>query len=241
MNALKILIVEDQRIVATNIKEYLSEIGYHVQTAHDYKKGIEAFYSFKPDLVLLDIQLSKDPNAPDGIDLASQIAANGMIPFIFLTGNAENDDLRTRAKSVNHSGFLVKPPNMLQIEVAIEMVIEKNKNDLFPVKDYFFVKDGKAYHRIDLQNLGWIKANRNLSELYLIEGKQSVSTNLAALERSLQNPSLKRIHKSYIINTAKITRIKGNSLYLKIGNSEEKVTIGRIYRDEFWEYFENTP
>lgn len=238
MDALKILIVEDQRIVAANIKEYLKEIGYTVQLAYDYEIGLNLFKSFQPDLVLLDIILDKDRSKPNGIDLAFEISRLGDTPFIFLSGNAKDDQVRERAKSMKPSGFLVKPPNMFQIQVAIEVAIEAEREKKKSFKDYVFVKNGKAYQRIELKKLGWVKAKRNWSEITTESECFQIKTNLAGLEKTFKHPDLRRIHKSYIINMSKIVRTKGNVLYLQVGDVEEKITIGRVYRDDFWDDFE---
>ncbi len=237
MQLLKILVVEDQRMVAINIKEYLEEIGYEVALAFNYEDGLATLQSFQPDLVLLDIKLSKMPDAPDGVDLAMEISRLSNTPFIFLSGNAQDDELRARAKSVNPAGFLVKPPNLFQIQLAIELAIESKKTNKALDKDFIFLKSGKAYLRIDIKELGWFKAERNLSEVTLADEVFYVNLNLAAIEKDYSNSQIMRVHKSYMINFSKIVRTKGNQIYLKVGENELRVTVGRVYRDEFWAKF----
>ena len=237
MQALKILIVEDQRMVAANVKEYLEEIGYQVEVAFDYQGGLQCFQMFQPDLVLLDIQLSNLPNQPDGVDLAIEISNLKDTPFIFLSGNATDHQLRKRAKAANPAAFLVKPPNMLQIAVAIELAIEADKKTEGTIKNHLFIKNGKAFQRIELNELGWIKAARNWSEIILENETLHVSSNLSNIEKSFSHPRILRIHKSYIVNLNKIIKTKGNLITLKAGKNEIKLTIGRIYRDQFWESF----
>ena len=237
MQLLKILIIEDQRMVAINIKEYLEETGYEVALAFSYEEGLATFQTFQPDLVLLDIKLSDKPDAPDGVDLAREISRRSNTPFIFLSGNAQDQVLRNKAKAVNPAGFLVKPPNLFQIQLAIELAIETSKTNQALDKEYIFLKNGKAFIRIEFNELGWIKADRNLSEITLAEKTIHVSLNLAAIEKDYSSSRLMRVHKSYMVNLSKIVRTKGNMLFLKVGKNELRVTIGRVYRDEFWAKF----
>ena len=89
MTVLKIGVVEDELIIARTILNTLDELGYsHCGPAINYTEAIEMLEQNKPDLLLLDIQLS---GKKDGIDVAQKLNELYQVPFIFLTANSDAD------------------------------------------------------------------------------------------------------------------------------------------------------
>lgn len=102
----RVLIVEDEPLIAENIAMYLNNHDYEVAgIAYDYEDGIFKLENDKPDIVLLDINLD---GKLDGIDLGKYIHDTLKIPFIFLSSYSDKSTL-DRAKKVLPSGYLVKP------------------------------------------------------------------------------------------------------------------------------------
>ena len=116
-NKVKILIAEDEVIIAQWLKLELEDIGYEV---FDYvTTGEEAFKitkEKKPDIVLLDISLSGDI---DGIDAASRIKENFNVPIVFMTGYTESD-IFERAQKVKPLAFLEKPVEIHTLRPVID-------------------------------------------------------------------------------------------------------------------------
>ncbi len=95
MSALKIGVVEDELVIARTILGTLEELGYsYCGPAISYTEAIEMLESNKPDLLLLDIQLS---GKKDGIDVAEKVNELYPMPFIFLTANSDAETI-DRAK-----------------------------------------------------------------------------------------------------------------------------------------------
>jgi PAS domain S-box-containing protein len=122
----KILVVEDEIIVAMEIKSRLESFGYSVpavvSTGEDaIKKAGES----GADLVLMDIMLKGDM---DGIEAARQICANNNIPVVFLTAYADDKTLE-RAKITEPFGYIVKPFEDRELHVAIEISLYKHAID----------------------------------------------------------------------------------------------------------------
>ena len=118
INIIKILIIEDDLVIAQNIKEYLMAFGYgEIKTAKNYQDTAHILKSFTPDLYLVDIMLKN--SAKDGIDIMKVILPNNGKPIIYLTANTD-EDTRTRAKSTKPAAYLVKPISEKQLEIAIE-------------------------------------------------------------------------------------------------------------------------
>jgi len=124
-----ILIVEDEIIIAIDLKIRLENLGYYVLgIAVNGKDAIKKTGEKNPDLVLMDILLNGEI---DGIETAQQIRKLYDIPFIYLTGSYDNSILE-RAKITDPSGFITKPFDNSEIQNAIEMVnITKTKTKNF--------------------------------------------------------------------------------------------------------------
>jgi len=121
-----ILIVEDEIIIAQDLKANLQQAGYTVHSPADTaKKALEMVRHFKPDLALVDIVLKGDM---DGIMLAKQITAIHDIPIIFTSAYS---DLRTRdrAKITRPFGYLLKPYNYKEVYTVIEMALYRHMTD----------------------------------------------------------------------------------------------------------------
>ena len=106
LDALRILIVEDDVIIARLIKTHLEEAGHFVLgIEHSGEKALDKIHNHQPDLVLLDINLAGNM---DGIDVAEKIYGTSKIPFIFLTALSDLNTLN-RAMRVAPCGYVVKP------------------------------------------------------------------------------------------------------------------------------------
>lgn len=117
----KLLVVEDEIILAQDIAHRLETMNYEVVgIAPSAEKALE-FLSRHPDIdmALLDIILKGDQ---DGIELARTINLLHHIPFIFLTSHADTH-LVERAKSVRPYAYILKPFNDRQVNVAIELAL----------------------------------------------------------------------------------------------------------------------
>lgn len=129
MNEIKILIVEDQIIVALNIKNRLKNLGYTVLDA--VASGEEAIRQAEltnPDLILMDIMLKGDM---DGIEAARIIKSRSGTPVIYLTACTDLETLE-RAKLTDPEGYISKPfreENLCEnIEAALVKTLSKKKN-----------------------------------------------------------------------------------------------------------------
>ncbi len=116
----KILIVEDEYIIAMEIKSKLKSLGYEVTSiAKTGMEAIEKVDSEKPDLITMDIQLKGEM---DGIEAAKHIRDKSDIPIVFLSAYAEEEKIE-RAKLTLPSGYLLKPVQNRDLKVTIEMTM----------------------------------------------------------------------------------------------------------------------
>lgn len=124
MRPIRILIVEDESIVALDIQDRLLELGYDVIGMVDRgDKALALVDSAQPDLVLMDIRLKGEM---DGITAAQEIRQRWRIPVIYLTAFSEDNILR-RAKLTEPFGYIIKPFEDREIQAAIEVALYKHQ------------------------------------------------------------------------------------------------------------------
>ena len=127
----KVLVVEDNIIIAITIKSLLQKRGFHVVgTVTSAKDAIDAAQKALPDLVLMDIVLN---GRMDGIQAAEKITKRRDIPILFIT--SQNDSkTRDRLKNVKHVGILNKPFFENQLILLVEKALSGNGKHVENVK-----------------------------------------------------------------------------------------------------------
>ncbi|MFO7991757.1 MAG: response regulator [Thermoplasmata archaeon] len=119
----KVLIVEDEKIVAQDIKNKLQDLGYSVPGIVDNgEEAVKIAGKEELDIVLMDIKLKGEM---DGIEAAQQIKEFD-VPVIYLTAYA-NDDLLERAKVTEPFGYIVKPFEAQDLKIGLKMGLYKHK------------------------------------------------------------------------------------------------------------------
>jgi len=111
------LIVEDEILIAEELRERLSRLGFSVIAAVDSAdEGIAIATRERPDLVLMDIRLKGEK---DGVQAAKEIRQHVDVPIVYLT--AHSDELTVnRAKATEHDGFILKPFQRRELQSTIE-------------------------------------------------------------------------------------------------------------------------
>lgn len=234
--AIKILIVEDNVIIADDMQSMLEEIGYEiVDNVIVYEQAIEVLKSKQVDLVLIDIILASDKT---GIDLGKHIRENYDIPFIFVTSNSDRATVEN-AKTVKPNGYLVKPFEQQDLYTSIEIALsnfiygkqsaskktntgndESEDNVAMSnsiLKDSIFVKKQHLYYRIQFGDIHFIKADNVYLEVNTADKKFLVRSPLKDYLEKLPKNKFYRAHKSYIVNVDHIDAI--NSKDIMINNT----------------------
>lgn len=124
MTSFKILVVEDESIVAMDIKHRLESMGYTVPgITSSGEEAVEKAAETNPDLVLMDIVLKGEI---DGIEAAQQIKDSLDIPVVYLTAYSDDKTLK-RAKITGPFGYIIKPFEDRELHSAIEVALYKHK------------------------------------------------------------------------------------------------------------------
>ena len=126
MTAGRILIVEDESIVALQVRTALERRGLDVtDTCATGDAAIASLEARPADLVLMDVRLQ---GSLDGIETAAAMRATSHVPIIFLTANSDDDTLR-RARITDPYGYLLKPFNSKELGIAVDIALYKARLD----------------------------------------------------------------------------------------------------------------
>lgn len=122
MDRPKIMVVEDEWIIANDIKNCLVDLGYMVTSiAATGEEAIAQAGQDSPDLILMDIMLKGEMN---GIEAAKEIRKRFEIPVIYLTAY-DNQYLVEQAKQTDNYGYLLKPFKDKELHIAIDMALHR--------------------------------------------------------------------------------------------------------------------
>lgn len=120
----RILIVEDERIIALDLRRRLERFGYSVVgMASDANTAVKLAASELPDLVLMDIMLQ---NNTDGVEAATVIREAHRIPVVFLTAYADDATIQ-RAKAAQPVGYVLKPFKERELQTTIDIGLYKSR------------------------------------------------------------------------------------------------------------------
>ncbi|HMD49819.1 MAG TPA: sigma 54-interacting transcriptional regulator [Bryobacteraceae bacterium] len=123
----KILIVEDERITAEDLRDILTDLGYTVTAS--VSNGLDAISRAEetsPDLALMDIRIKGEM---DGTETARVLRERFNIPVIYLTAHADTETV-TRAKASEPLGYITKPFQEAELHASIEIALHKHREDL---------------------------------------------------------------------------------------------------------------
>lgn len=174
-----LLVVEDEVLVARDIKSRLTRMGYEVLgTAGKGAEAIEKALALRPDLVLMDIHLQDDI---DGVDAAIKIRETYDVPIIFCTAYS-NEETLERAKVSTPYGYVLKPFDNRELEINIEIALYKHRVEkdltatrrrldatLTSISEGVIVTDLKGkvcmFNPMAEKITGWCRQNAELSSL----------------------------------------------------------------------------
>jgi DNA-binding response OmpR family regulator len=121
-----VVIVEDEAIIAMDLQQCLQEFGYIVdEVVSTTEEAIFCVQKYQPDIVLMDIKLK---GSSDGTEIVDEIQQKHRIPVIYLTSYSDDETLK-RAKATKPYGYIVKPVDENQLNIAIMMVISRVKDE----------------------------------------------------------------------------------------------------------------
>lgn len=233
---IKILLVEDEVLVAEDIAGDLDKEGFDVtEIVISGDEAIEAIERNPPDIVLMDINIK---GKLDGIETAAIVNESFQIPIIYVTANTSHQFV-SRALETSPHAFLSKPFNQKDLNIAIELAIHRHNNFILNEEKKgvdlgaVFLKNGDAHEKVKIDEILIIHASGSYSTVHTTHRKYTLTLNLHNFEKKLKEGVLKRVHRSFIVNITKVERIEGNKLIV----GEHEVPVSNAYRQEVASYF----
>ncbi|MFT6971595.1 MAG: DNA-binding LytR/AlgR family response regulator [Roseivirga sp.] len=234
MGQLKILIVEDDSMISSSLKEILEILNHEVVgIAEDADTAIDLCNDQVPDLALLDIQIGGDI---DGVDLAEIINDQFNIPFIFTTAFADNATI-TRAKQRTPYGYLVKPYGMEDINAAIEVAMvaynrlktaEKKGGMSKIIDSSLFLKVDTKLIKVKIDDILYIEAKGDYA-LFKTKAKgYIVHSTMKKVKERLEEFNFQKVHRSFVVNLSKIIDIEESNLLVE----DKVIPISRSNKEE---------
>ena len=123
MNTKTIVIVEDELIIAMDLKRILEQVGYHVIVNfknYTFTETINDIQKYNPSLVILDINLNQ--KLFNGITIAQHLLDNNLAPFLFITGISDNKMMES-IKTTYPQGIIIKPFKPIDVTCTVAIVL----------------------------------------------------------------------------------------------------------------------
>ncbi|RFS15051.1 response regulator [Emticicia sp. C21] len=233
---MNILIIEDEIITATDLKETLEENGHYVQDiCKSYNEAINAIRIKVPDLAIVDIKLRN--STTDGIAIAEELNRDFDIPIIYLTSQADNATF-DRAKLTQPAAYLLKPFRhnelVYQIELAYNHFLINKPVVTNPSKaESVFFPYQKGHQKIKKKQIQFIKAEGHYVNIYIENEKKPLlfTMNIGYIAQFFTTSDFYKLTRSYIVNLEQIVRFDAEFIYFE--NSQEKVSIPQGQRQDF--------
>jgi two-component system, response regulator PdtaR len=255
MSLIKVLVVEDQLIIARDIEALLTDWGYHViGCAASSDEALALFDKQKPDLALVDIHIQGDM---DGIEVVKEFNARRPIPIVYLTAQADSGTV-ARAKSSNPFAYLLKPFDERHLQISLELAFDifvkrqspSPKTDISTVtpspndiklssdiilqnNDSIFIKQNYRFVKLKKDELVLIEADRNHSFLYTKQHRYIVRMPLTTVVERLQNDTLVRVHRSFAVNIKYVEEFTDSEITV----NGKSIPFTAAYREDFLKNF----
>lgn len=237
MSTVRILIVEDEPLIAEDLRGHLEELGYEVCALCDNALDAMAeIASTSPDLLLLDINLG---DGADGVQLAEKVSAKYEVPFIFVTSHSDAATLE-RVKALRPAGFIIKPFDENDLRTQIEIALARyawqveagqaptdvQRSD-FVIADSIFVRDKGRLVKVRIDDIHYAEADDNYVTLFTPGKKYVITSTLTAVEEKLRSPHHMRIHRSYLADLRQVMAMEDG--YVRVGT--QRLPVGKTHRE----------
>jgi DNA-binding LytR/AlgR family response regulator len=236
----KILMVEDDMIIAADISMQLTKLGYEViGISTRGEDALRTLESNRPDIILMDIVLSGKMN---GIEIALIVLDKFRIPVIFLTSNADDATFQQAIKAKPYA-FISKPFQKAELERTLKLTLqriaveqestpekEEYEDHVSAMDDRLFIRHKNQLVKVLLTDILYAEADRNYCKIYTEKQTFLLSVPLRNIESQLPADSFIRVHRSFVVNLKKVDAISEYHEYLTI--QSHQVPIARRSKEE---------
>ncbi|MEO0898569.1 MAG: LytTR family DNA-binding domain-containing protein [Bacteroidota bacterium] len=226
---MKCIIIEDQPPAQRILKKYIEDFS-NLELVEVFANALDAFAFLtqnRVDLIFLDVHLPK----MSGIDFLKSYRNP---PAIIMT--TAFPDYALEGYELDVVDYLLKPFSFQRFVQAVSKVPQQHlvhETADSPQKEYkkeIFIKSGHEYIKLKVDEIFYIKSDADYTEIFIPSKKHLSADPLRIWIEKLDPAVFARVHKSFIINTAKIERVVGNQIYLNEGHV---IPLGRTYKEDF--------
>ncbi|GAB3522548.1 response regulator [Emticicia fontis] len=247
---IKILIIEDDGILAMTLSDMLEEENFNVTgMASNGKKAIELARNNPVDLILSDINIKGDI---DGIETVNEILKFKSLPIIYVTAISEKETLN-RAKQTHPAAYLIKPVILTNLLNSIELAIHNFRNfyksnpkeetnpqslkteteTILQMDDYVFIKQNYNFIKVYLNDILFIKTDDSYITIQTIAKKYTLRLSLTSALERLNFSRLVKVHRSFAVNVAKVDSFNDHEIMI----GQHTIPIARNLKDTFMTSF----
>ena len=249
--AVRILLIEDEAILALDLSDLLQAEGYTVVGIADNGPQALALYQDQPvDLVLCDICIQ---GPWDGIETVMRLGNGQRVPVIYLSAFSDRDT-RARALQTLPAAYLLKPVTLDSLRVAIELALYALSTPVTPATAAaprpadgvaplgsepvlrlgatVFIRHNYRFVRVQFADIVLLQADSNHTLLVTATQKYALRLTLGHVLR-LASQLLVRVHRSYAVNIDRVHSFTDHELSL----ADQAVPLSRQYREEFLRSF----
>ncbi|HET8858893.1 LytR/AlgR family response regulator transcription factor [Marivirga sp.] len=231
---IRTIIIDDEPLATSVVQEYLSENKDFEVLAicHDGFEGVKAIQKYQPDLVFLDVQMPKI----SGFEMLELLEI--IPPVIFTTAF---DEYALQAFEVHAVDYLLKPFSQERFNKAIKKYLQSGlaqnvreliNNNAVSAQEYLsriVLKDRNDIKIIPSQDIKYLEANDDYVNILTKEGKYLKNKTLSYFEKHLDPESFVRVHRSYLVKIAEITKIEAykKDSHILILKSGEQIPVSK--------------
>jgi DNA-binding LytR/AlgR family response regulator len=233
---LKCLIADDEPLAHTLLENYIGRLKTLSVAGHAYNAFdvLDFLSENSVDILFLDI------NMPDltGLEMLKTLSNP---PIVILT--TAYSEYSLEAFDLGVMDYLLKPIRFERFLKAVNRVIdlrkphntpsvylqeidEKTDKKHRPQNDFIFIKDGTTNYKINFNDLLYIQAYGNFAKIYTTKQTIVASVTMKHLEDELPESLFTRVHKSYIVNIQKVSKIEGNLVFI----DKASIPVGAVYK-----------
>jgi len=224
------IIIDDDKFSTKIIAEFVDKTD-DLDLVGTYDSAISAINDLNKngskgiDLIFLDIEMPE----MTGLDLLKSL---NVIPQVIIYSSQEKYALESYEYNV--TDYLLKPVNYTRFLKAINKVKEQNdkRDELTKSSNEIFIKNNSSLVRIKYDDILWIEALENYVVLNTFSDKYTIHFTMKSIADKMPSNAFVRVHRSFIVNLAKIKVIEDNSVIVKTSDGSKIIPIGKSYKDK---------
>jgi len=204
----KILIVDDEVLIAEDLKDILNKFNINnIAMAHDKREAMDRLNEFSPDIALLDIRMLKEL---DGLEIGEYINQKSKIPFIYITAHSDVETIKKIVKT-KPVAYITKPYKNSEIYAALLMADEALAQS---VKNQLTFKDGYTTIKLSLSEIDYVESDGNYIHIHTKQKKYTLRNSLEWFKQSVPDDLFVQTQRSFIVNRGKITKATSKSVFI---------------------------